>query len=213
MKPFTEEYAMRNIATLFLAALMLASLHAVAPAGIIDDSRTIEWSKAGVKGGIPNRPIGRNCRTQDGAVGDGVADDTAAIRACVSNTPPGTAAYLPSGTYKITGSISMPSNKTFAGRTCEHGNTLQREHQRIHKRGHQRIDRLSEPPVLPFRGVHVVGSPAKGHDDNAIGHFRPWRGSVVVISRLGGGTKVSMAGPRSYRRNVPIAACATARGR
>ena len=179
---------MRKSATLFLSALMLASLHAVAPAGIIDGSRTIEWSKAGVKGGIPNRPIGRNCRTQDGAVGDGVADDTAAIRACVSNAPTGTAAFLPAGTYMITGSIAIPSNKTLRG--AGPYDTQIRFTGSVGGLTSGVISASTDylnPLFCPSGAFNVVGSPAKGATTITLsGTSGLGAGSVVVISRLNG---------------------------
>lgn len=55
--------------------------------------------------------------TMFGAVGDGVTDDTAAIRAaCVkANEIGGGAVYLPRGTYGITGQIEVPSNVAVIG--------------------------------------------------------------------------------------------------
>ena len=44
-----------------------------------------------------------------GAVGDGVADDTAAIQAAVNSVSSGGQVYFPSGTYQISSAISLPS--------------------------------------------------------------------------------------------------------
>ena len=179
---------MRKNVLLSLMALVLATPPMIASAIIIDSSRTIDWSKAGVKGGIPNRPIGRNCKTQEGAVGDGVADDTAAIQACVSNTPTGTAAYLPTGTYKVTGSITMPSNKTIRGAGPSGTQILFTGS----------VDGLTSgvisastdylnPLFCPSGAFNVVGSPAKGATAITLsGTSGLGVGSVVVISRLNG---------------------------
>ena len=43
-----------------------------------------------------------------GAVGDGVADDTAAIQAAISGVGAETIIYFPEGTYKVTGTLEMP---------------------------------------------------------------------------------------------------------
>lgn len=47
-----------------------------------------------------------------GAVGDGVADDTAAIIAALSSA---NSVYVPSGDYKVTSTIQIPSGKFFYG--------------------------------------------------------------------------------------------------
>jgi len=54
---------------------------------------------------------------QYGAVGDGIADDTAAIAAAIAACPSGGTVYFPTGTYKITSgfSITQPINILGAG--------------------------------------------------------------------------------------------------
>jgi hypothetical protein len=42
-----------------------------------------------------------------GAVGDGVADDTAAIQSAFTNVPDGCTIYFPAGTYKVTGATDI----------------------------------------------------------------------------------------------------------
>lgn len=49
-----------------------------------------------------------------GAVGDGVADDTAAIQAAI-NAAAGATVIFPAGIYGVTGTITLPSNATIVG--------------------------------------------------------------------------------------------------
>ncbi|HVM49723.1 MAG TPA: glycosyl hydrolase family 28-related protein [Candidatus Acidoferrum sp.] len=52
----------------------------------------------------------------DSAHGDGVHDDTSGLINCISNAvKQGQSVWLPAGTYKITGSINLPSNTTIQG--------------------------------------------------------------------------------------------------
>ena len=88
-------------------------------ADLISIERRIDWSKnAGLNFVIPTYPIGRNAKNDDGAVGDGVADDTAAIRSCIKNTPTNTSCYVPPGTYKLEDSVALydvPSGTNLGG--------------------------------------------------------------------------------------------------
>lgn len=65
-------------------------------------SRLPDFSHAGYKGGepIPDLPVSANVR-DFGALGDGEADDTAAIRKAIASVQSG-AVLLPAGRYKIT---------------------------------------------------------------------------------------------------------------
>jgi len=65
-------------------------------------SRLPDFSHAGYKGGepVPDVPVAANVK-EFGAVGDGVADDTGAIRKAIAAVPSG-AVLLPAGRYKIT---------------------------------------------------------------------------------------------------------------
>lgn len=55
-----------------------------------------------------------NAKTDFGAVGNGVADDTAELQAALVAAA-GKALYLPTGTYLVTGALSFPSNTTIFG--------------------------------------------------------------------------------------------------
>ena len=50
-----------------------------------------------------------------GAVGDGVANDTAAIQAAINNSPAGSTIYFPVGTYAITNTLTVNSDVSLIG--------------------------------------------------------------------------------------------------
>jgi hypothetical protein len=52
-----------------------------------------------------------------GAIGNGVADDTAAIQAAVNSTSPFGEVFFPEGTYKISSTITLPSSSGLSGIT------------------------------------------------------------------------------------------------
>lgn len=62
----------------------------------------------------PRMPYALNCKLF-GAVGDGVTDDTSAVQACISALPStGGRAYLPSGDYKISSTITLGNGSSGA---------------------------------------------------------------------------------------------------
>lgn len=99
-----------------LFVLIMVFVNGSAGAEIIPAARKATWQgNVGVEKGIPSRTITRNCVISDGAVGDGVADDTTSIRKCISNTPVGSVAYLPAGTYSVMGTITLNKGITLRG--------------------------------------------------------------------------------------------------
>ncbi|MBP1661557.1 MAG: Dockerin type 1 [Candidatus Aminicenantes bacterium] len=75
--------------------------------GFLPESRRIDW-KPGISGGIPNYPVGVNVRNAPyNAKGDGVTDDTAAIKQAIAGCPNGSAVYLPAGTYRLTSQLDI----------------------------------------------------------------------------------------------------------
>ncbi len=97
----------RQLNVLFVTAALLLILSLVARAqswsGIIDPSRAVDWSQAGVPGGIPNRTI--ICSTLN--PGATAAQINSAIASCAA----GQVVFLNAGTYKLTAGI------TFAGKS------------------------------------------------------------------------------------------------
>lgn len=98
---------------LFLLTLMV-TIATPCFAEIIPASRKISWDP-GIPGGIPVRStIGANVQSY-GAVGDGIADDTNAIRNAISACPENQVVYFPAGIYRITGSISINKSIVLRG--------------------------------------------------------------------------------------------------
>ena len=83
-------------------------LGAQAWTGILAPSRAINWSSAGVTGGIPNRTT--ICATIDPY--DGPAD---AINTAIANCPSGQVVYLNAGIFNLSTGIVMQANVTLRG--------------------------------------------------------------------------------------------------
>ena len=63
-----------------------------------------------------SQPANSRSIMSDGAYGDGSHDDTTALQTCINNSvTQGRSVWLPPGSYKVTGSINLPSNLTLQG--------------------------------------------------------------------------------------------------
>src|SRR5712664_2323861 len=89
-----------SVALILILILMVpASAHAQQWSGILDPSRAINWSNAGVAGGIPNRTT--ICATLNpGAT-------SAQINSAISSCPNGQVVFLNAGTYSGLGGIAF----------------------------------------------------------------------------------------------------------
>ena len=115
----------RKMAGVFLISAVSGLLcpklaQAVPPwSGILVSSRAIDWSQAGVSGGIPLRTT--ICKTaQCNAVtaltyGNDTTDATTAIQNALNSCPANQVVFLPAGTYRIDGNLVVPSNVTLRG--------------------------------------------------------------------------------------------------
>ena len=113
-----EDFKSRIKLGFFVAAVLLmmfcALLWALPPvaqaapwSGILDPSRAIDWSQAGVTAGIPDRTT--ICATLNpGAT-------AAQINSAIANCPSGQVVKLNAGTYNLISGISMKSNVTLRG--------------------------------------------------------------------------------------------------
>lgn len=83
-------------------------------AGIIDPSRRIDWSSAGIPGGIPNRTT--ICATINAATyGNGSSDATSGIQTALNSCTANQTVLLSAGTFRINSSLTIPSNVTLRG--------------------------------------------------------------------------------------------------
>jgi len=81
--------------------------------GILDPTRAIDWSSAGVAGGIPARNV---CTTvQASTYGNGSSDATSGIQSALNSCATGQAVALSAGTFRINGSLTIPSNVSLRG--------------------------------------------------------------------------------------------------
>src|SRR5260370_30882475 len=86
--------------------------------GILDPSRAIDWSKAGIPGGIPNRTT--ICSTINAATyGNGISDATGGIQTALNGCPSGQVVSLSAGTFLINGNLGVPSNVTLRGQGAD----------------------------------------------------------------------------------------------
>src|SRR5262245_38128638 len=100
-----------------ITAVLEALLSESARCTIIPSDRLYPWpGNVGVPGGIPNRStIGKNAVTDYGADPTGVNDSTVAIQNTIANTPAGQVAFVPAGTYRVSGNIYPFPNVTLRG--------------------------------------------------------------------------------------------------
>jgi hypothetical protein len=100
--------------TVLLTAFLVIASTAPGRAQIIPDDRTIDWSDAGIPGGIPERTT--ICATIDAATyGTGTTDATAALQDAIDGCPDDQVVYIPAGTYMTTGTVHLYSHKTIRG--------------------------------------------------------------------------------------------------
>ena len=98
-----------------LPLLLLLGAYAQAQlwSGIIDPTRAIDWSTAGVPGGIPNRTV---CTTvQASSFGNGSSDATSGIQSALNSCSANQAVLLSAGAFRINSSLRVPSNVTLRG--------------------------------------------------------------------------------------------------
>lgn len=107
--------------TFFLSAFLLSSpvINDVF-AEIIPQDRRIDWSQAGIPGGIPQRTT--ICAAINAITyGNGTTDATAAIQNAINSCPANQVVYLPAGTYSVSSPtgletiLNMRSNVTLRG--------------------------------------------------------------------------------------------------
>ncbi len=118
----SSNWSARVVFSLLSTILFNAHLNAE----LVPADRMAPWADAGLPGGIPTYSVGVNAINY-GAVGDGVADDTAAIQAAIDACPQGQAVYLPDGDYYLTDTLHVPSQVVIRGES-RMGTVLKMDH-------------------------------------------------------------------------------------
>lgn len=88
--------------------------HAQAWSGILGPTRAIDWSQAGIPGGIPS--VTTICSTiQASTYGNGASDATSGIQAALNSCPANQVVSLSAGTFLINSSLVIPTNVVLRG--------------------------------------------------------------------------------------------------
>lgn len=82
---------------------------------IIPEGRITDWTSAGIPGGIPDPAVTKNVKTDYGAKGDGIADDTAAFKNAIANMPTPGVLFIPAGTYRINDELRITKSIVLRG--------------------------------------------------------------------------------------------------
>ncbi len=107
-----ETYCLQLVRLGILAAVGWQMVFPAA-AQIIHPTNRIEWANvAGVEGGIPRRPVYTNLTGLDRT---GVNNVFRELQRAISNCPPNQAVLLPTGTFRVDGSLRMKSQVTLRG--------------------------------------------------------------------------------------------------
>ncbi len=158
--------------------------------GIFPDDRVIDWSSAGVFAGgvkgIPVYPVGVNAKNAPyNAKGDGVTDDTTAIKSAIAACPAGQAVLLPQGTYRISGTLSISKGIAVRGEGPDLTKIMQYGSVNTF-----RIEGSSSSSV-----TDVVSGITKGSDTVAVANAGSFRvGDVVSIDELNDPSFVTATG-------------------
>ena len=99
---------------LFSTATRSSGGSIASPQEIIPPDRRIDWSYAGIPGGVPERTI--ICEIIDSALyGNGTTDATEVIQTALENCPDGQVVYLPPGVYIVSDTIHLDDYETLRG--------------------------------------------------------------------------------------------------
>ena len=150
-------------------------------AEIIPSERRINWDP-GVPGGIPARTS--NVYTCNGLDNTGTSDASAGINACINSRSTGDVVYLPAGTYRLNGQISITKGITLRG--AGPSNTILKTYANWH--GIQ----LGDWPSTPV-STNVIGSPLKAATQITITSITTPSlsvGDYIVIDQTNDGVEV-----------------------
>ena len=83
--------------------------------GILDPTRAIDWSQAGIPGGIPTNRTQCGATVQASTYGNGSSDASAGIQSALNACAANTYLLLGSGKFRMNSGLNVPSNVTLRG--------------------------------------------------------------------------------------------------
>ncbi len=161
-------------------------------ASIVPADRRVDWSLAGIPGGIPGRT--QVFRSIDATTyGDGSTDATKAIQEAIDSAPAGQVVHLPAGTYVTRDTIHLRSDKTLRG--AGQGKTIIR----YQGQGGRSVLDLRGQSYNDIWGLKrsyaVTGGTTKGSTQITLSKTNGIRqGDVLLIDQLNDSVLVDIAG-------------------
>ncbi len=147
-----------------LVFCLCGALYAQNWSGILDPSRAIDWSQAGVPGGIPTN------RTQCGSTinSPGSGDATSTIQNALNSCGSGHFVLLAPGTFVINSFLTIPSNVTLRGSGASQTKLDLRGSGQDSAIRFGTSNASSEWPITSGTKTSITGSPAKGATQIAV---------------------------------------------
>jgi PKD repeat protein len=173
--------------------------------GILPPDRQIDWSRAGVwengVKGIPNRTV-VFCNVRVSipgsslvARGDGAQDDRAALQAAINACPVGQVVYIPQGTYRVSGAITINKGIVVRGQVDGNNTPLTEVVQYASLGQNYGTFHLTGVSAYPYQGVDVVSGYGKGSTALVVSNASTFMvNDIVTLDELNNPDLVTNAG-------------------
>lgn len=159
----------------------------------IPEDRLIDWSEAGVPGGIPSRQTVFATIDAD-SYGDGVADASGVIQNAVDACPEGQVVYIPAGTYRLDNRILIAKGIVLRGEGPS--KTILKTYADWH--GIQ----IGDFPSQPI-GIDILNNPKKGDDKLVLSNSSSFQiGDYIVIDQINDSIEVVNVDDQSRDNNT-----------
>lgn len=196
MKTKTTSLHRLVILTLVVTATMLMATFATTFSQVsssIPDDRLIDWSEAGVPGGIPARET-VFAIIDSASFGNGLADATPAIQSAIDACPAGQVVYIPAGNYRLNSRLLITKGIVLRG--AGPSKTILKTYADWH--GIQ-VGDFPSPPV----GIDILNNPRKGDDKIVLSNKSILQaGDFIVIDQINDGIEVINVDDQSRDNNT-----------
>ncbi|HLT73102.1 MAG TPA: DUF4082 domain-containing protein [Cyclobacteriaceae bacterium] len=194
MKKKTTSLLHRTVLTLavVISLLLFSAAFSQVPSSIPND-RLIDWSEAGVPGGIPSRET-VFAVIDSTAYGNGLVDATPAIQSAIDACPEGQVVYIPAGNYRLNSRILITKGIVLRG--AGPSKTILQTYAEWH--GVQ-VGDFPSPPV----GIDILNNPRKGDDRIVLANKSILQvGDFIVIDQINDGVEVINVDDQSRDNNT-----------